>query len=243
MVIRATIGNVSRLALGDSEDGKTKLSWGTGDAFALTIGGNSYTFEWVSGNDFEYNGSGFPETFETAGIITATYPATAAGELSVQSGTRANVGNYMQMAAELAVTAGQSTTDLNLNFEHQTSVVEIALEKSELASKSVVVDLRTIAESMYSTPADGEGVLSFDSDGKLTVYFAVSPTNATINDWHIGVKDIDGNDYYTATLTALQLAEAILRPCASRPFASCWNPDNGRKRQCRTFWSNRARNA
>ena len=206
VVIRATIGNVSRLALGDSEDGKTKLSWGTGDAFALTIGGNSYTFEWVSGNDFEYKGSGFPETFADAGIITATYPATAAGELSVQSGTRANVGKYMKMTASLAVTAGQSTTDLNLNFNHQTSVVEIALEKSELASQSVVVDLRTIAESMYSTPADGEGVLSFNSDGKLTVYFAVSPTNATIKDWHIGVKDIDGNDYYTATLTALQLA-------------------------------------
>lgn len=206
VVIRATIGNVSRLALGDSEDGKTKLSWDTGDAFALTIGGNSYTFEWVSGNDFEYNGSGFPETFETAGTITATYPATAAGDLSVQSGTKANVGNYMQMTALKEVTAGQSTTNLNLSFEHQTSVVEIALEKSELASQSVVVDLRTIAESMYSTPADGEGVLSFNSDGKLTVYFAVSPTDATIKDWHIGVKDIDGNDYYTATLSALQLA-------------------------------------
>ena len=51
VVIRATIGNVSRLALGDSEGGQTKLSWGTGDAFALTIGGNSYTFEWVSGNE------------------------------------------------------------------------------------------------------------------------------------------------------------------------------------------------
>lgn len=206
VVIRATIGNVSRLALGESVDGQTKLSWSEGDAFALTIGGDSYTFEWVSGNDFEYKGSGFPATFETAGIITATYPATAAGGLSVQSGTKTNVGNYMQMTAELAVTAGQSTTNLNLSFEHQTSVVEIALEKSELASKSVVVDLRTIAESMYSTPADGEGVLSFGNDGKLTVYFAVSPTNATINDWHIGVKDIDGNDYYTATLSALQLA-------------------------------------
>ena len=204
VVIRATIGNVSRLALGDSEGGQTKLSWGTGDAFALAIGGNSYTFEWVSGNDFECDA--FPATFETAGIITATYPATAADELATQSGKKDEVGKYMQMTAELAVTAGQSTTDLNLNFEHRTSVVEIALEKSELASQSVVVDLRTIAESMYSTPADGEGVLSFDSDGKLTVYFAVSPTNATINDWHIGVKDIDGNDYYTATLTALQLA-------------------------------------
>ena len=206
VVIRATIGNVSRLALGDSEGGQTKLSWGTGDAFALTIGDNSYTFEWVSGNYFEYNGSGFPETFADAGIITATYPATAAGELSVQSGTKANVGNYMQMTASKEVTAGQSTTDLNLSFEHHTSVVEIALEKSELASQSVVVDLRTIAESMYSTPADGEGVLSFDSDGKLTVYFAVSPTNETIKDWHIGVKYIDGNDYYTATLSEMKLA-------------------------------------
>ena len=206
VVIRATIGNVSRLALGESVDGQTKLSWSEGDAFALTIGGNSYTFEWVSGNDFEYNGSGFPETFETPGTITATYPATAAGDLSVQSGTKANVGNYMQMTASLAVTAGQPTTNLNLNFNHDTSVVEIALVNSDLAGKSVVVDLRTIAESMYSTPATGDGVLSFDSDGELTVYFAVSPTVATIKDWHIGVKDIDGNDYYTATLSEMKLA-------------------------------------
>ena len=203
VVIRATIGNVSRLALGDSEGGQTKLSWGTGDAFALTIGGNSYTFEWVSGNDFECDA--FPATFETAGTITATYPATAADELATQSGKKDEVGKYMQMTAELAVTAGQSTTDLNLNFEHQTSVVEIALEKSELASQSVVVDLRTIAEVKYSTPADGDGVLSFDSDGKLTVYFAVSPTEAEVKDWHIGVWDNAGSTYYTATLSALQL--------------------------------------
>lgn len=51
VVIRATIGNVSRLALGNSEGGKTKLEWGTGDAFALTIGDKSYTFEWQEGND------------------------------------------------------------------------------------------------------------------------------------------------------------------------------------------------
>lgn len=204
VVIRATIGNVSRLALGDSEGGQTKLSWGTGDAFALTIGGNSYTFEWVSGNDFECDA--FPATFETAGTITATYPATAADELATQSGKKDEVGKYMQMTAGLAVTAGQSTTNLNLNFEHQTSVVEIALEKSDLAGKSVVVDLRTIAEVKYSTLADGEGVLSFGDDGKLTVYFAVSPTDETIKDWHIGVKDIAGNDYYTATLSEMKLA-------------------------------------
>lgn len=204
VVIRATIGEVSRLALGDSEGGQTKLSWGTGDAFALTIGGDSYTFEWVSGNDFKCDD--FPTTFAETTTITATYPATAADELATQSGKKDEVGKYMQMTAELAVTAGQSTTNLNLNFEHQTSVVEIALEKSDLAGKSVVVDLRTIAEVKYSTLADGEGVLSFGDDGKLTVYFAVSPTDETIKDWHIGVKDIAGNDYYTATLSEMKLA-------------------------------------
>ena len=207
VVIRATIGNVSRLALGDSEGGKTKLTWSTGDAFALKIGDKSYTFNWTGDNDFEYandNGT-FPETFATAGTITATYPATVAAEGAVQSGKKEEVGNYMQMAASLDVNAGDATDDLNLSFEHKTSVVEIALEKSELASKSVVVDLRTITASKYSTPAE-EGVLSFDSNGKLTVYFAVSPTDETIKEWYVGVKDIAGNEYYTATLSDLQLA-------------------------------------
>lgn len=208
VVIRATIGNVSRLALGDSDGTSTKVTWSTGDAFALTIGGNSYTFEWVSGNDFECDA--FPATFETAGTITATYPATAADELATQSGKKDEVGNYMQMTAELAVTAGQPTTNLNLNFNHDTSVVEIALVNSDLATKSVVVDLRTIAEVKYSTPADGDGVLSFGDDGKLTVYFAVSPTDETIKDWHIGVKDIAGNDYYTATLSEMKLAASMM---------------------------------
>ena len=46
VVIRATIGNVSRVALGDSEGGQTKLSWGTGDAFTLKISEQTYTFNW-----------------------------------------------------------------------------------------------------------------------------------------------------------------------------------------------------
>ena len=207
VVIRATIGNVSRLALGESTDNQTKVEWSAGDAFTLKIGEQTYTFNWKSGNDFEYaNDNGdFPETFESAGTITATYLATAADELATQSGKKDDVGKYMQMTAELAVTAGQPTTNLNLNFEHQTSVVEIALENTALAGKAVVVDLRTIAEVKYSTPATGDGVLSFGDDGKLTVYFAVSPTEAEVKDWHIGVWDNAGSTYYTATLSALQL--------------------------------------
>lgn len=201
VVIRATIGNVSRLALGDSDGTSTKLSWGTGDAFALKIGDESYTFNWQEGNDFVYdnNNGAFPETFATAGIITATYPATTAGDLSVQSGTKANVGNYMQMTAELAVTAGQSTTDLNLSFEHRTSVVEITLENDQYAGLKAVVELRTQAEAMYSTPTEDEQKVQFDGSGKLTVYFAVSPTNAEVSGWYIGLSLVFlGDTYYDA---------------------------------------------
>ncbi len=209
VVIRATIGEVSRLALGDSEGGQTKLSWGTGDAFALKIGEQTYTFNWQEGNDFVYdnNNGTFPETFATAGIITATYPATAAGELSVQSGTKANVGNYMQMTAGLAVTAGQSTTDLNLNFEHQTSVVEITLENDQYANRKAVVELRTQAEAMYSTPTEDEQQVEFDGSGKLTVYFAVSPTDAEVSGWYIGLSYVflGDTEYDAAPLSDLKL--------------------------------------
>ena len=201
VVIRASIGEVSRLALGERVDGQTKLSWGTGDAFALKIGEQTYTFNWQEGNDFVYdnNNGDFPATFADAGTITATYPATAAGELSVQSGTKANVGNYMQMTAELAVTAGQPTTDLNLSFEHQTSVVEIALENDQYANLKAVVELRTQAEAMYSTPTEDEQKVQFDGSGKLTVYFAVSPTDAEVSGWYIGLSLVLlGDTYYDA---------------------------------------------
>ena len=209
VVIRATIGDVSRLALGEDDGTSTKVTWGTGDAFALKIGEQTYTFNWQEGNDFVYaNDNGdFPATFATAGIITATYPATAAGDLSVQSGTKANVGNYMQMTAGLAVTAGQSTTDLNLNFEHQTSVVEITLENDQYANRKAVVELRTQAEAMYSTPTEDEQKVQFDGSGKLTVYFAVSPTDAEVSGWYIGLSLVlSGDTYYdTAPLSDLKL--------------------------------------
>ena len=211
VIISATIDGVTRLALGDSEAGKTKMEWTAGDAFMLTIGSESYTFEWKSGNDFEYDGENgdFPATFAEAGTITATYPATGAAALAEQSGLKSDVGNYMQLDAVLDVTAGQPTSGLNISFVHVTSVVEIALEHSELAGKEVVVDLRTTSDVLYSTPAEG-GALSFDGDGKLTLYFAVVPTAAEISDWNVGVWDVAGSKYLTASLSAMQLTSGKL---------------------------------
>lgn len=211
VIISATIDGVTRLALGDSEAGKTKMEWTAGDAFMLTIGSESYTFEWKSGNDFEYDGENgdFPATFAETGTITATYPATGAAALAEQSGLKSDVGNYMQLDAVLDVTAGQPTSGLNISFVHVTSVVEIALEHSELAGKEVVVDLRTTSDVLYSTPAEG-GALSFDGEGKLTLYFAVVPTAAEISDWNVGVWDVAGSKYLTASLSAMQLTSGKL---------------------------------
>ena len=211
VIISATIHGVTRLALGDSEAGKTKMEWTAGDAFMLTIGSESYTFEWKSGNDFEYDGENgdFPATFAETGTITATYPATGAAVLAEQSGLKSDVGNYMQLDAVLDVTAGQPTSGLNISFVPVTSVVEIALEHSELAGKEVVVDLRTVDEVLYSTPAEGEA-LSFDGEGKLTLYFAVVPTTAEISDWNVGVWDVAGSKYLTASLSAMQLTTGKL---------------------------------
>lgn len=213
VIISATIDGVTRLALGDSEAGKTKMEWTTGDAFMLTIGSESYTFERKSGNDFEYDGENgdFPATFAETGTITATYPATGAAALAEQSGLKSDVGYYMQLGAELDVTAGQSTSGLNISFVPVTSVVEIALEHSDLAGKEVVVDLRTTSEVLYSTPAGG-GALRFDDEGKLTLYFVVVPTAAEISDWNVGVWvcDVTGNKYLTASLSAMQLTSGKL---------------------------------
>lgn len=213
VIISATIDGVTRLALGDSEAGKTKMEWTAGDAFMLTIGSESYTFERKSGNDFEYDGENgdFPATFAETGTITATYPATGAAALAEQSGLKSDVGYYMQLGAELDVTAGQSTSGLNISFVPVTSVVEIALEHSDLAGKEVVVDLRTTSEVLYSTPAGG-GALRFDDEGKLTLYFVVVPTAAEISDWNVGVWvwDVTGNKYLTASLSAMQLTSGKL---------------------------------
>ena len=75
VIIHATIANGSRVELGESADGKTKVVWAEGDSFVLTIGENKYTFDYKGDNDFEYDGENgeFPETF-SAGTITAAYP-------------------------------------------------------------------------------------------------------------------------------------------------------------------------
>jgi len=195
----------TKLALGETADGKTKVEWSTGDAFSLTIGEEDYVFEWLSGNLFEYNGDNgdIPATL-SAGTVTATYPATAAADFAVQSGTEAEVGKYMQMAASLDVTEGQSTEGLNLTFGHKTSVVHIKLNNSAFVDKQLSISLN--ATGLLGTGADAISTaapLTANNEGVVEAWFAVPATEDELSDWHISVGC--DNDYYYTPLGDKQL--------------------------------------
>lgn len=195
----------TKLALGETADGKTKVGWSTGDAFSLTIGEEDYVFEWLSGNLFEYNGDNgdIPATL-SAGTVTATYPATAAADFAVQSGTEAEVGKYMQMAASLDVTEGQSTEGLNLTFGHMTSVVHIKLSNSAFVDKQLSISLN--ATGLLGTGADAISTaapLTANNEGVVEAWFAVPATEDELSDWHISVGC--DNDYYYTPLGNRQL--------------------------------------
>ena len=81
--IRATIDNdtQTKVALGESTEGVTKVEWAENDSFILTVGQQDYTFvrvESISSNEaeFAYDGQNgtFPKSF-SAGTITASYPS------------------------------------------------------------------------------------------------------------------------------------------------------------------------
>lgn len=195
----------TKLALGETADGKTKVEWSTGDAFSLTIGEEDYVFEWLSGNLFEYNGDNgdIPATL-SAGTVIATYPATAAADFAVQSGTEAEVGKYMQMAASLDVTEGQSTEGLNLTFGHKTSVVHIKLNNSAFVDKQLSISLN--ATGLLGTGADAISTaapLTANNEGVVEAWFAVPATEDELSDWHISVGC--DNDYYYTPLGDKQL--------------------------------------
>ena len=60
---------------------------------------------------------------------------------------------------------------------------------------------------MYSTPTEDAQQVQFNGSGMLTVYFAVSPTDAKVSGWYIGLSYVSGGDteYAAAPLSDLKL--------------------------------------
>ena len=90
VTIRATIdGDLgSRVALTDDAKNRVvKVEWAAGDAFKINVNGTDYIFTYTEDDKFECTDASFPETFDEAGTVTATYPATAPTACTSQSGT------------------------------------------------------------------------------------------------------------------------------------------------------------
>lgn len=198
VIIHATIANGSRVELGESADGKTKVVWAEGDSFVLTIGENKYTFDYKGDNDFEYDGENgeFPETF-SAGTITAAYPTEEITSYAEQAGSKDKVGQYMYMTASVTVVDGEPTEGLNLTFNHNTSVIAITLINDAFANKEVSVALNATgllvddARSIKTT-----NLITANNNGKVEVYFAVPATEEELDDWNITVG-CENSYYYT----------------------------------------------
>ena len=198
VTIRATIdGDLgSRVALTDDAKNRVvKVEWAAGDAFKINVNGTDYIFTYTEDDKFECTDASFPETFDEAGTVTATYPATAPTACTSQSGTLDGAASLLTMTATLDVTAEQSTADLALNFKHNNSIVKMTLNNDDFKGKNVTwVTLK----SGNSVVATTNGTFTDDAEnGSVVAYFTVEPQ--TMAD--ITVLAVCGESNYTVALT------------------------------------------
>ena len=208
--IHATIeGDLgSRVALtDDAENQVVKVDWAEGDAFKINVNGQDYTFTYntatnTATKEFECNDENFPATFESAGTVTATYPATTPTEYVNQPGTLEGAAALLTMEATITVTAGQRTDDLTLDFEHKNSIVKLTLSNDDFKEKSVTGVTLKSGNTVVATATN-----TFTGDattGSIVAYFAVEPQEMT----NVSILAVCERSYYTATLTENKTLEA-----------------------------------
>lgn len=201
--IHATIsGNLeSRVALEEDEVNQVvKVSWAQGDNFKIKVNGTDYTFAYVGNDRFECNKTNFPSTFQSAGTVTATYPAEPSMSYASQPGTLKGAASLLTMTATLQVVAGQSTENLTLNFKHENSIVKFTLNNDDF--KGLPVSWVTLNSGGTVVASATENFAGTAAKGDLKVYFAMKPQelkDATIH-------SVCMNKDYTATLENTTLA-------------------------------------
>lgn len=193
VTIRAGISEDAdtRIALGESVNGKTKVLWSAGDAFSLVNGENSYTFsraadetEEVAVADFSYTGTETLPDITTAGL-SFTYPATGTPtSYTYQTGTAEGLSDYVSMTA--SIPAGSSWDDLSLSFKHNTAIVKMTLTNEAFKSQNVTVSLHATGLLENSTFITSDE-LPADENGTVVAYFVV-PATEELNDCKIVTK-------------------------------------------------------
>ena len=201
VTIRATIdGDLgSRVALtDDAENRVVKVDWAEGDAFKIKVNGTNYTFVYdTSTGEFAYDNQNgeFPATFESAGTVTATYPATTPTAYTNQPGTLDGAAALLVMEAKLSVTAGESTGNLNLNFTHKNSIVKMILSNDDFKGKEVTgVTLKSGSTAVATASGDFTGDAE---NGSIVAYFAVKPKAMT----NISIVAVCEGNCYAETLS------------------------------------------
>ena len=202
VTIRVTIdGDLgSRVTLeDDAENRVVKVDWAEGDDFKINVNGADYIFVYdTNTGEFAYDDNQnvtFPETFASAGTVTATYPATTPEEYTNQPGTLEGAAALLTMTATLEVTARQSTEDLALNFKHNNSIVKLTLNNEAFKEENVTgVTLKSGNTAVATTTATFTGDAE---NGSIVVYFAVVPQTMT----DVSILAVCEGKKYTATLT------------------------------------------
>ena len=182
--IRAEIenGTQTKVELGTSEGGVTKVQWSEDDSFVLKMKDVNYTFYRAtsfstSEAEFVYIGR-FPQIEEDVTVI-ASYPVELPDDYASQTGTKSDIGRYVSMRAVDNVRAGSKISDISLRFSHTSSIVCVNLTKSAYIGKSAIVTVNAsglLANDNTITTSE----IQADSNGTITAYVGVPVPNGTL---------------------------------------------------------------
>ena len=182
--IRAEIenGTQTKVELGTSEGGVTKVQWSEDDSFVLKMKDVNYTFYRAtsfstSEAEFVYIGK-FPQIEEDVTVI-ASYPVELP-DYANQTGTKSDIGKYVSMRAEDDVTAGSKISDISLRFSHTSSIVCVNLTKSAYKGKSAIIKVNASGLLANDNTTITTSEIQADANGTITAYVGVPVPNVTL---------------------------------------------------------------
>lgn len=214
ITIRAEIidNSKSRIVLGESENGKTKLLWSSNDFITLIDGENTYIFNRVENDtdettiaSFIYRGNEKLPEISKKGLSFQYSSTSTLINYACQPGTEEGLSDYMVMTASIPQNI-TSWDDLHLSFKHNTAVVKMIINNSAFVDKSVVVSLN--ATGLFENGRSiTSGELTADRKGTIEVYFVV-PETEELDDCEIKVNC--ENICYSTTLDSKQISAGKL---------------------------------
>lgn len=211
--------DATRIALGESDGGKTKVLWSKDDAIALHCGDYpSVTFNriWAEGEEEEAATATFEGTVPSDWTWTeadapyfqySAFPIPG-DPIFFQSGKVEDLSAWMEMRADASgLFAGEGDGVPHVTFGHRTSVIKIQLTHPDFKVYGNFVSLWFMFGNdypmLFNIGKDSEyTTLSSDENGTLTAYFVI-PVEAyrekygtsTLSGAGIAVNLSEGNSY------------------------------------------------